>query len=374
MSVVYYSSETSTKKIEKLCEKVNVGTIKKGDLVAIKLTVGGIGNTHFVKPVYVKPVVDSIELYGGKPFLTDANVICGGARETAVEHMETAVAHGFTPNTVGAPFIVADGLAGNDYVEVEINKKHFKKVRVGSVVRDVKMLIGISHFTGHGIAGFSATLKNVGMGFANKEWKHQVHSYVISDVEEEKSKIYLDRCTGCGRCVKVCPIGAITLVDNKVNIDFEKCIEFNRRRGIPCTLCSWNCGPGGALDVGMEMSEGLQEKYVEVAYGVLKLIKKAVFMNFVVDVTPGCDCHGGEGSPIIPDVGILASTDPVALEQASVDLANSQKGIEGTLLKKGFESGQDKFRALFPRTDWQVQLRYAEELGLGSREYTLEKV
>ncbi len=325
------------------------------ELVAIKVHFGEKGNTSYIRPQFIRKVVDKVKEGQGKPFLTDANTLYSGARANAVDHLITAIENGFPFSVVNAPLIIADGLTGKDYEKVEVNLKHFKQVHIGSAIVHADSLIAISHFKGHEATGFGGVLKNVGMGSGSRSGKQQMHSGLLPRIVTEK-------CKSCRKCMIWCPVQAISMNEHAC-IEYEKCYG--------CGECTVTC-PHGAIKINWKTEpDDIQEKIVEYVYGVLKDKKdRAGFTTFIMGVTPECDCAAWSDAPIIGDVGILASRDPVALEQACVDLVNQQQGMVNS--KLGDNAHQvDKFRALYPDIDWEVQLRYAEELGLGSRKYEL---
>jgi hypothetical protein len=331
--------------------------IKPRDLVAVKLHFGERGNLAFIRPPFVRQVVDRIRAAGGKPFLTDAGTLYYGNRGNAVDHLETALSHGFAYACVNAPVVIADGLRGHDYVTVPIELKHFREAKVASAAYQADALIAVTHFKGHEATGFGGVLKNIGMGLGTRAAKQAMHSDVLPAVDP-------DKCVACGRCAEWCPAGAIT-VDEAAQIDPEKCLG--------CGECTITCIEG-AVEINWKSEpSALQEKIVEYVYAVLKNKKdKAGFISFVVDVSPNCDCWNYNDAPIVPNVGILASTDPIALDQACVDLVNAQPSLPNTAVN--LPPGADKFRGLFPGIDWNYQLAYGEQIGLGSRSYKLIKV
>lgn len=344
-------------KFEALLDRVGMQSIiKAGDLSAIKLHFGEKGNTAFIRPQFLRRVVDKVKTYGGKPFLTDANTLYVGSRANAVDHLHTAVENGFAYSVAGAPLIIADGLNGKDYVQVEINKKHFKDVKIASAAVHADAIIAVTHFKGHEATGFGGTLKNIGMGLGSRSGKQMMHSDVLPAVDQEK-------CTGCARCTRWCPADAIYIMGQKAKIPEETCIG--------CGECTVTC-PSRAIAINWKTSpDVIQEKIAEYTYGVLKDKQgKAAFISFVNNVTPDCDCCGWSDAPIVNDIGILASLDPVALDQACVDLVNRQKGLENSRLQ-GFAKIDDKFSVLHPGIDWRLQLTYGEEIGLGTRDYNL---
>ena len=359
-SKVFYTSMRATpemnllKKLEILLEKVGISEIiNPGELVAIKLHFGEPGNLAFIRPQYVRVVVDKVKSLGGKPFLTDTNTLYHGKRSNAVDHIESALLNGFSYTTVGAPIVIADGLRGNEEVEVEVNLKHIKKAKIGSAIVYADALIALTHFKGHVSTGFGGTLKNVGMGCASRSGKLEQHS---------TSKPYVDekRCVACGVCEKNCPVGAIKVEKHAV-IDYDVCIG--------CGECVAVCIYGGMNPRWDESSDILSEKIAEYAYAVMKIKKdKCIFVSFIIDVSPDCDCASWNDLPIVPNLGILASKDPVALDQACVDLVNKAPVLIDP------KAQGDPFKFVHPNVDWRKQLEHGEEIGLGSREYELVKI
>ena len=331
--------------------------LKAKDLTAVKLHFGEIGNSAFIRPVYIREIIGSIQDAGGIPFLTDSNTLYAGTRGTAPTHITTAIQNGFAYPVVGAPTIIADGLRGKGERAVEIGQQHFRQVYVGSEIAHSDFLVSAAHFKCHELTGIAGTLKNLGMGCASRRGKLAQHSSVNPKVKRK-------RCVGCGDCLEHCPENAIVLKDGKASIRSEQCIG--------CGECILIC-PGGAVQVQWDKSVPLfMERMVEYVMGVLKgKSGNALFLNFIVDVSPTCDCEPYNDMPIVADVGIAASTDPVAIDQASADLVNRQEALAGSCLKTCRAAGEDKFRGLYPQVDWEHQLAYAEGLGIGSRRYRL---
>lgn len=348
-------------KVEKLFEAAGIkDIIAARDLVAFKVHFGERGNTGYIRPQFIRRLVDRVKELGGNPFLTDANTLYVGSRANAVDHLKTAVENGFAYAVVNAPLIIADGLTGKDYINVPVNLKHFHEVKIGSALVHADALIAVSHFKGHELTGFGGTLKNIGMGSGSRSGKQMMHSDVLPRVKEEK-------CAGCARCTRWCPGEAISISreTRKASIDEQKCIG--------CGECTVTC-PEQAIGINWKTEpDVIQEKIVEFAAGVLQNKKgKAGFINFVTNVSPECDCAGWTDAPVVRDIGILASLDPVALDQACADLVNQEKILPGSRLEG--QDVQDKFRALWPQATWERQLAYGEEIGLGTREYELIKI
>ncbi|MFH1386920.1 MAG: DUF362 domain-containing protein [bacterium] len=318
--------------------------ISPEDFVALKIHFGEKGNTAYIKPDRVKPIIDKVKVAGGHPFWTDSNTLYKGSRGTALTHLSTAFDHGYTFENTGAHVVIADGLEGKQNHKLPVNLKYFKEVLVGGVVIESDALIALTHFKGHEVAGFGGAIKNISMGFASRAGKQQMHSDLKPFVDETN-------CTSCGKCIKWCPTNAINFAENKkAFINLSKCIG--------CGECVAACR-FDAIGINWQGEPDIvQKKMAEYAYGITKHFKhKTAFINFITDVSPNCDCFPNNDTPIIPDVGILASSDPVAIDQASIDLVNKS-------------AGKDILREIHG-VDWSVQLKYAEEIGLGSREYEL---
>ncbi|MCR4427974.1 MAG: DUF362 domain-containing protein [Caldiserica bacterium] len=336
--------------------------ISERDLTAIKLHFGERGNDAFLNPVWVRQVVDKVLASGGRPFLTDTNTLYTGSRSNAVDHLITAIEHGFDYAVVGAPVIIADGLKSKNSVEVEINKKNFKTVKIAGDIFFADSMIVLSHFKGHVEAGFGGAIKNLAMGCAPAAGKQRQHSAMKPQVKKEK-------CTACKKCFEVCPAGAISFATGKALIDHEICIG--------CGECISVC-PVRAISPNWESDvPSFLERMVEHAYGALVNKRgKVGFMNFLINVVPDCDCLPWSDAPIVPDIGILASLDPVAIDAASLDLVNRAHGFSDSLLVKNLAPGEDKFTGIRDRdriAHWH-QLEYAQEIGLGSMEYELKEI
>ena len=348
-------------KLGRLLDKAGLAkAVSPRDLVAVKLHFGEMGNAAFIRPVFLRRIVKAINDTGGKPFLTDANTLYVGTRSDAPSHLATAIANGFAPSVVNAPLIIADGLRGKSETEVSIGKKHFQSVHIAREIFEADALVAVAHFKGHELSGFGGTIKNLGMGCASRRGKMAQHATMTPKVKAKS-------CVGCGACAAHCSPGAITVPDKVAIIDKTKCIG--------CGECVIVC-PNEAVQVRWAQSiPEFIEKIVEYAAGAVKnKVGKMLFLNFLTHISPGCDCAPTNDMPVVADIGILASTDPVAIDQASVDMVNAQTALPGNCLKKNMGPGEDKFRGLYPEVDWSIQLAYGEAIGLGQRAYKIEKV
>jgi uncharacterized protein len=308
--------------------------IPKESKVALKVHFGEEGNTGFVRPEHLRVICDEITSRGGSAFLSDANTLYRG---------RLAYEHGFTKAITGVDVIIPDDTRKEDVVTVEIDQKFIKSARVARIFTDTDALIAVSHFKGHILTGFGGALKNIGMGCATREGKLAQHCDVAPVVHS-------DRCIGCGECEIICPAAAIMLKNKKSVVDSSKCIG--------CASCLAVC-PAMAMFIDFAAGDKVQDKMVEYCLAVLKDKKdKAGFINFAVKINKECDCWGADNPRIAPDLGILASSDPVSIDKASFDLVNRA-------------CGKDIFKAVHPEQDGIKQLKYAQEIGLGSLDYEL---
>ena len=371
-SIVYFGNMRTKKdaslpdKVERMLRELTVfKNIHKGELVAIKLHFGERGNTGFVRPLYIRRIVDLIREAGGKPFLTDANTLYRGDRSNAVDHLNLAVEHGFSYACVNAPIMIADGLKGKEYVEVETGGKYFKKVKIASAAHHADSLISVAHVKGHMLFGFGGAIKNVGMGLGARSGKQMMHADLVP-------KIVSKKCVGCGLCVEWCPTGALTLKDHKGRELPLSVLE--QKTCIGCGECVVTC-PHEAIKISWSGApQSVQEKTVEFAWAVAKEKPgKIGAINFLTDISPDCDCLPRSDASIVADIGILASDDLVAIDRASIDLINQQPSIRGTAIPEDKLAETDKFGVLHG-VDWTHQFAYSEHIGLGSAEYEIRDI
>ncbi len=331
--------------------------IEADDLVAVKLHFGERGNTGFVQPIFVREIVHRIKQAGGKPFLTDANTLYRGQRFNAVDHLSCAVHNGFAYATVEAPIIIADGLDGREAVDVPITGgKHFESVRIGSAAVHADAMVVVTHVKGHEATGFGGALKNVGMGLGSRSAKQRMHSDFTPEVTAEK-------CTACARCVKWCPVDAITIGPDRVaTVDFSVCYG--------CGECVASCPYAAIATQWKTTPEAIQEKIAEHTAGALAGKEgKVVYLSFLTNISPDCDCWNFSDASIVPDIGILASTDPIAIDQAAYDLVTAAAGLPDSR-GEGMGEGEDKF-ARITGIDGTMAMAHGEALGLGTRAYEL---
>lgn len=374
-------------KLENLVSTAGIGKIGFRDkFVAIKIHFGEYGNMAYIRPNYAAVIVRMIQNLGGKPFLTDANTLYSGSRSDAVGHLHTAMVNGFNRIATGCDVIIADGLRGNDERIIDVQGKYCPSPRIAAAIAEADIIISLNHFKGHEQAGFGGAVKNLGMGSGSVAGKREMHSTAQPVID-------IANCTGCGVCEKHCAHDAVHVVDGKAAIDLEKCVG--------CGQCVAMCRRGGAVMGSTESCDILNFKIDEYAKAVLKG-KPNFHISFIMNVSPECDCWGHNDAAIVPDLGIAASFDPVALDRACADLVNAAPTLrtgnelsdkEAACCSDGHHSGgdccchggegkshpghggaSDKFNFLHPDTNWSTGLDYAEQIGLGTNDYTLIRV
>jgi len=335
--------------------------VRQGDLAALKMHFGEAGVTTFITPIQVRPIVEFYRQAGAKPFLTDTNTLYAGNRGEAVSHKLQAALHGFDPNILGAPVVIADGLRSTNEAVVELKGRYIDKAFLAGDIVAADLLVTLSHFKGHGLAGFGGALKNVAMGCATRRGKMQQHGCLAPQVNP-------DKCTGCGICVEVCAPGALRLDENRrIGVDKSLCAG--------CGACFHACAHGGVeIDWRTDLGEFLGRMMEYAAATLLTRPQPTLHLSFVKDVTPDCDCIGFSDAPLCPDIGVLASWDPVALDQAALDLVNAAQPHYPSRLPAGMRPGENKLHRLASKLPEDMGLAYAQELGLGSREYKLKPI
>ena len=352
--------ESKIAKIRRLFDAAGFdAVIRPGDLAAVKLHFGERGCDTYLHPLFARQVVDKIKERGAQPFLTDTATLYAGSRANAVRHTVTAIEHGFAYAVSGAPVIVADGLTGGYWKEVAVGGKHFERVRIAGSILDADSMIVLSHVKGHDLAGFGGAIKNLAMGCAPPSGKAEQHA--------GRPFVEVERCGGCGKCTMVCPQAAMTVVEGRARLNPEHCVG--------CGDCMRSC-PTEAIEFDWTTEiRPFLERLCEYALGaVLDKPGRVGYINFLLGITPDCDCVPWSDAPIVPDIGILASTDPVAIDRASIDLVNSQRGFAQTALARNHAPGEDKFMGVWDYTDADYQISYAARIGLGDASYRLIEV
>jgi uncharacterized Fe-S center protein len=362
-STVYYiETKKDSKKslIDRLAHMIDrsclLNNVEPGDKVALKMHFGERGGHGYIRTPFIGKIVQKVKEYNGIPFLTDTNTLYMHKRHNAIDHLKTAAINGFTYETVGAPIIIADGLNGNDYEIVEVNGRHFNEIFIGSAVYYADFIIAATHFTGHPLGGFGGSIKNLAMGCASIKGKFLQHSEFVPAVDESL-------CRLCGTCIETCGFGAIK--------KGKKSIYFIEKKCTGCGECIGACRYNAIIAKFPRESRKLQEKMVEYVMGISnQKNKKIVYINFLIDITPGCDCFSLSNSPMVPDLGILLSNDPIAIDKASVDLINSAP-FNPLWSDVNKTKNKDKFKVIYKNIDWNSQLDYGQKMGIGNKEYEI---
>lgn len=373
-STVYFTTFKTTynenliQKLHRLMKQAGFENIDfKDKFTAIKIHFGEYGNLAFLRPNYAKVVADYVKELGGKPFLTDCNTLYVGSRKNALDHLETAYLNGFSPLQTGCHVIIGDGLKGTDEALVSINGEYVKEAKIGQAIMDADIFISLTHFKGHEMAGFGGAIKNIGMGCGSRAGKMEQHC-------DGKPSVNPETCIGCGACYRICAHQAPEINDKKAVINHDKCVG--------CGRCLAVC-PKDAISADFSDSIAmLNYKMAEYSLAVCK-DRPCFHISLICDVSPNCDCHAENDIPIIPNVGMLASFDPVALDQACADLCNQMPVTSGSILDDNCKNchdhdheheHHDHFQMTHPDTEWESCLAHAQKIGLGSREYELKTI
>ena len=354
-------------KLQKLIKKAGIGQIDMdGKFVAIKMHFGELGNLGFLRPNYARAVVEVVKKLGGKPFLTDCNTMYPGSRKNALEHLYCAWENGFTPLTVGCPILIGDGLKGTDDIEVPVvGGEYVQAAKNGRAIMDADVFISLTHFKGHEMTGFGGAIKNIGMGCGSRAGKTEQHSGGKASIDPAK-------CRGCQKCLKECANDALSFDarTKKTRVIEENCVG--------CGRCLGACNFDAIAFTNFAANELLNRRMAEYTKAVVDG-RPCFHVALVVDVSPNCDCHGENDVPILPDLGMFASFDPLALDQACVDACLQAPPLPGSqlaanLAKRGFVDHHDHFTNSTPASEWRTCLEHAEKIGLGTRAYELVRM
>ncbi|MDD3051030.1 MAG: DUF362 domain-containing protein [Candidatus Cloacimonetes bacterium] len=358
MSQVFFVSSRVLKnkgilqKFTELLEMINPPFIQKENNILIKTHFGEDGNTAYINPLYIRKTVDFIRKKEAYPFIGDTNTLYSGRRKNGVTHLDLAIEHGFSYASMNAPVVILDGLKSNNVKDIPVNLQHFKSVQLGGEFFSADGMIVITHVKGHLIAGMGAAIKNLSMGLGSRTQKQRMHGDIKPEYVQKK-------CIYCGLCAKVCPESAITVNKPDFNLNRDLCVG--------CAECITHCPTQALKILWNEKPALLAEKMAETAFVAINhLPGKILFFNFLINITPDCDCMSWSDNALINDIGVLASYDPVAIDQASYDLISQQKILNNSVLE---DKDGDIFTLLRPGIDPLRQLEYAESLGLGSRKY-----
>ncbi len=351
-------------KLKRLMKTAGIANLDlEGKFVAIKLHFGELGNISYLRPNYARAVVDVVKELGGKPFLTDCNTMYPGSRKNALEHIECAWENGFTPLTVGCPIIIGDGLKGTDDIEVPVvGGEYVKNAKIGRAVMDADVFISLTHFKGHEMTGFGGAIKNIGMGCGSRAGKTEQHS-------SGKPFIKAEKCRGCRLCMRECANNGLVFdaEKKKMTVNTENCVG--------CGRCLGACNFDAIRFKNDNATKVLNCRMAEYTKAVVDG-RPNFHISLIVDVSPNCDCHAENDAPILPNVGMFASTDPLALDCACVDACLKQKPLPGSQLadnmaKHDFCDHHDHFKNSRPESEWRSCLEHAEKIGLGTSQYEL---
>ena len=369
-SKVYYTDfraklgEGLPLKLQRLIRTAGIDQIDmESKFVAIKMHFGELGNLGFLRPNYARAVADVVKSLGGKPFLTDCNTLYPGSRKNALEHLYCAWENGFTPMTAGCPILIGDGLKGTDDVEVPVEGgEYVKAAKIGRAVMDADIFISLSHFKGHEMTGFGGAIKNIGMGCGSRAGKKEQHS-------NGKPVINADACRGCKRCLHECANNGLHFDEatRKMQVVTENCVG--------CGRCVGACNFDAIAFANDAATKELNCRMAEYTKAVIDG-RPGFHISLVMDISPNCDCHPENDAPILPDIGMFCSFDPLALDQACVDACLRQQPLPGSQLydnmhKEGFCDHHDHFENSTPESEYKTCLAHAEKIGIGSREYEL---
>lgn len=359
-----HTGEGLPAKLKRLMKKAGFASMDmEGKFVAIKMHFGELGNISYLRPNYAKAVADMVKEAGGIPFLTDCNTLYPGSRKNAIEHMYCAWENGFTPMTVGCPVIIGDGLKGTDDIAVPVEGgTYIKEAKIGRAIMDADIFISLTHFKGHEMTGFGGTIKNIGMGCGSRAGKKAQHSNGKPTIDPEV-------CRGCKRCMRECANQGLEFDETtkKMHVNAENCVG--------CGRCLGACNFDAIRFVNDAATKELNCRMAEYAKAVVDG-RPNFHISLIVDVSPYCDCHGENDAPILPNVGMLASFDPLALDQACADLCLKQQPLPNSVLsdnmkKADFCDYHDHFENTTVDSEYKSCLEHGEEIGLGSREYEL---
>ena len=353
-----HARESQLDKLKRLIRHAGIEQIDfENKFVAIKMHFGEPGNLAFLRPNYARVVADVVKDLGGKPFLTDCNTLYIGGRKNALDHLDSAYQNGFVPYATGCQVIIADGLKGTDEVDVPVEGgEYVKTAKIGRAVMDADIVISLTHFKCHEEAGVGGAMKNVGMGCGSGAGKREMHSDGRPLTDREK-------CVGCGACAKICAHKGPKLRDGKMEIDWSTCVG--------CGRCMAVCPVGAIYPAYQHSASLLGCKIAEYTKAVLAG-RPSFHISLVQDVSPYCDCHAENDVPVVPDVGMFASFDPVALDLACIEAVNRQPILPGSALaERGDPHDHDHLHAAHPDTCWQAAIEHGKKIGLGTDEYTL---
>ncbi len=381
-----HGRESQLDKLKRLIRRAGIDQIDfENKFVAIKIHFGELGNLSFLRPNYARAVADVVKELGGKPFLTDCNTLYVGSRKNALEHIDTAYQNGFTPYATGCQVIIADGIKGTDETLVPVrNGEYVREAKIGHALMDADIVISLTHFKGHEQAGFGGAMKNLGMGGGSRAGKMEQHA-------AGKPSVDVARCVGCRACEKICAHGAFgfeetrerTLANGKVREVHVATIDHDRCVG--CGRCIAVCNQDAIEPDYDAAADVLNCKIAEYTQAIVQ-DRPSFHISLAMDISPNCDCHAENDTPIVGDIGMFASFDCVAIDQACADAVLAQTPLPNTELTESAakmernhehlhgEQANDPFCITHPDTDWRTCIAHAEKIGLGTSGYELIEV
>ena len=380
-----HGRESQLDKLKRLIRRAGIDQIDfENKFVAIKIHFGELGNLSFLRPNYARAVADVVKELGGKPFLTDCNTLYVGSRKNALEHIDCAYQNGFTPYATGCHVIIADGLKGTDEALVPVkNGEYVKEAKIGHALMDADIVISLTHFKGHEQAGFGGCMKNLGMGGGSRAGKMEQHA-------AGKPTVHTELCIGCHACERICAHGAVSFEETRerelksgktvtvpvAHIDHDRCVG--------CGRCLGACNQDAVVPGADDAVDKLNYKIAEYTQAIVQ-DRPQFHISLAIDISPECDCNYWNDAPILPDLGMFASFDPVAIDQAAIDMALDAQAFPNTMLTDEEEkleaSGgvpercqHDHFNLTHPDTNWRSMIEHAEKIGLGTSRYELVEV
>jgi hypothetical protein len=358
--------------------------IKPGNVVAIKLHCGEWGNTAYLRPVYARTLADRVKALGGRPFVCDTTTLPYNpypSRCTAFDIMVTAERNGYTPATLGCPFICADGFIGNDDYRVDLPEGYIlKEAFIAKAIAAADVLITLTHFKGHAAGVFGGAIKNLGIGAQSKRGKFNVHmgghpkySFVNSSIYHPENFKGRKGEKNWEVLEQICPYDLIHVTENSVIWEREKCND--------CRACVSALSSRGIVELSVENQKATNAAIADACLATMKAVgrDKVCFVNLAIDLTPRCDCAGFSDMPIVPNLGVFASYDPVAIDKACLDMAKDAEGVPTSAAEDMdvLESGTHKFEVCAPLLAGlteDTQVNTGEIIGMGTRNYEIVKV
>lgn len=355
--------------------------IEPGDVVAIKLHMGEYNNTAYLRPVYARALVEKVKSLGADPMVVDTTTLPYfpySSRATALDYLNTVARNGYTNAAMGCPIVIADGYIGTDDMKIDLPEGFILKeqyIATGIGLADV--MIAMSHFKGHPMGTYGGAIKNIGVGCASKRGKHNLHlgghpKYGLNNQAFHPQRCTHEECPEIEMCKNLCPFHAIVHTKDEILFHRDKCTG--------CLACLGVLGMCGVSFLPDDFFDVTAAAIADSALAAVKAVgaDKCGFINMALDISPWCDCVNFSDRPIVPNLGIFASSDPVAVDSACIEMAKQSAGMPGSLAmdKGAMEPGIPKFSACgsFMGVSENIQPNVGQKIGLGKREFELVKV